>query len=107
MTDGDVSNHVEDTIFKISGATLEMSDRMGRSFSAKLDGTEAQYNGSDEFTSVSLKMIDTHTIEESDKKGGKVVKISRWNVDPDDKTMHVRFNNTQGFVQAQTGHKVE
>ena len=28
MTDGDVSNHVEDTIFKVSGETLEMSDRM-------------------------------------------------------------------------------
>jgi hypothetical protein len=107
MTDGDVSNHVEDTIFKITDATLEMSDRMGRSFSAKFDGTEAPYNGSDEFNSVSLKMINTHTIEESDKKGGKVVKISRWNVDPDNKTMHVRFDNTQGFVQEQTGHKVE
>jgi len=27
-----VSNHAEDTIFKISGKTLQMSDRMGRSF---------------------------------------------------------------------------
>ena len=107
MTDGDVSNHAEDTIFKITGDALEMSDRMGRSFSAKLDGTEAPYNGSDEFTSVSLKMIDSHTIEESDKKSGKVVKISRWDVGPDGKTMHVRFDNTQGFVQEQTGHKVE
>jgi hypothetical protein len=106
-TDSEVSNHAEDTIFKVSGQTLEMSDRMGRSFSAKLDGTEAPYNGSDEFTSVSLKMIDGHTIEESDKKGGKVVKISRWDIGPDGKTMRVRFDNTQGFVQEQTGHKVE
>ncbi len=107
MTDGDVSNHAEDTIFKVSGDTLSMSDRMGRSFSAKLDGTEGPYRGSDEFTSVSLKMIDSHTIEESDKKGGKVVKISRWSVDPDDKTMHVRFDDTQGHVQEQNGHKVQ
>lgn len=107
MTDGDVSNHAEDTDFKTSDGTLSMSDRMGRSFSAKLDGTDAAYNGSDEFTSVSLKMIDSHTIEESDKKGGKVVKISRWSVDPDGRTMHVRFDNTRGFVQEQTGHKVE
>jgi hypothetical protein len=107
MTDGDVSNHAEDTVFKVSGDILSMSDLMGRTFSAKLNGTEAPYNGSDEFTGVSLKMIDTHTIEESDKKGGKVVKISRWSVGPDGKTMHVRFDNTQGFVQEQTGHKVE
>ena len=44
---------------------------------------------------------------ESDKKGGKVVKISRWSVGPDGKTMHVRFDDTQGHVQEQTGHKVE
>jgi hypothetical protein len=107
MTDEDVSNHAEDTIFKITGATLSMSDRMGRSFSAKLDGTEAPYTGSDEFTSVSLKMIDDHTIEESDRKGGKVVKVSLWAIGPDGKTMHVRFDDTQGHVQEQTGQKVE
>lgn len=107
MTDLDVSNHAEDTIFKVAGDTLTMSDRMGRSFSAKFDGTEAPYKGSDEFTSVSLKLIDDHTIEESDKKGGKVVKIDRWSVGPDGKTMHVRFDDTQGHVQEQTGHRVE
>ena len=107
MTDGDVSNHAEDTTFQVVGDTLSMSDRMGRSFSAKLDGTESPYSGNDEFTSVSLQMIDSHTIEESDKKGGKVVKISRWSVGPDAKTMHVRFDDTQGHVQEQTGHKVE
>jgi hypothetical protein len=107
MTDSDVSNHAEDTIFHINGDTLEMSDRMGRSFAAKLDGTEAPYKGSDEFTSVSLKKIDGHTIEESDKRGGKVVKISLWSIGPDGKTMHVRFDNTQGSVQEQTGQKVE
>jgi hypothetical protein len=106
-TDLDVSNHAEDSTFKVNGDSLSMSDRLGRSFSARLDGTDAPYNGSDEFTSVSLTVIDSHTIEESDKKGGKVVKIDRWAVDPDGKTMHVRFDNTQGFVQEQTGHKVE
>jgi hypothetical protein len=107
MTDSNVSNHAEDTIFRMRGDKLEMSDQMGRTFSAKLDGTEAPYNGSDEFSGVSLKMIDSHTIEELDKKDGKVVKIDRWSVDPDGKTMHVRFDNTKGFVQEQTGHKVE
>ena len=107
MTDADVSNHAEDTIFQINGDILSMSDRLGRSFSAKLDGTEAPYNGSHDVTSVSLKTIDSHTIEESDKKGGKVVKISRWSVDPDGKTMHVRFDDTHGHVQEQNGSKVQ
>ncbi len=107
MTDGDVSNHAEDTIFKVTGDMLSMSDRMGRSFSARLDGSEAPYNGSDEFTSVTLKSVDSHTIEESDRNNGQVVKVSRWSVDPDGKTMHVRFDDTHGHVQEQTGHKVE
>jgi hypothetical protein len=107
MTDGDVSNHAEDTIFKVTGNTLAMSDRMGRSFSATLDGAEAPYKGSDEFTTVSLKMIDAHTIEESAKRDGKVVKISTWSVGPDGRSMHVRFDDTKGHVQEQTGRKVE
>ena len=107
MTDGDVSNHAEDSIFSVSGETFSMSDRMGRSFSAKLDGSDALYKGSDEFDRVSLRKIDDRTIEESDKKAGKVVKITRWTVASDGKTMHVRFDDTKGHVQEQDGHKVE
>ena len=107
MTDGDVTNHAEDTIFKVSGNTLSMMDRMGRSFSARFDGSDAPYGGSDDFTSVSLKVIDKNTIEESDKKDGKVVKVSLWSVRPDGKTMHVRFDDTHGHVQEQDGRKVD
>jgi hypothetical protein len=107
VTDGDLTNHAEDTIFQVSENTLSMSERMGRSFSAKLDGSEAPYNGSSEFTSVSLIVIDKNTIEESDKKDGKIVKISLWSIRPDGKTMHVRFDDTHGHVQEQDGHRVE
>ncbi len=102
----DLTSHDEDTTFKLVGGSLSMSDRMGRSFSAELDGTEAPYKGDSELTSVWLKVIDSHTIEEYDKKDGKVVKISRWAIDPDGKTIHARFDNTRGRVQEQTGHKV-
>jgi hypothetical protein len=84
-----------------------MSDRMGRSFSAKLDGSDAPYRGSDEFTSVSLRKIDDRIIEESDKKDGVVVKISRWTAASDGKSIHARFDDTHGHVQEQDGHKVE
>jgi hypothetical protein len=84
-----------------------MSDRLGRSFSARLDGTEAPYEGTDDFTSLSLKVIDDHTIEESDKRDGKVVKIALWAVSPDGRTMHVRFDDTHGHVEEQNGRKVE
>jgi hypothetical protein len=106
MTELDVSNHAEDTTFKVSGGALSMTDRMGRSFTARLDGTQAPYKGSDEFDRVSLKLIDERTLEESDFKGGKVVKISRWVLAADGQTMHARFDDTHGHIQEQDGHKV-
>jgi hypothetical protein len=106
-TELDVSNHAEDTIFKVNGGALSMSDRMGRSFTAKFDGTAAPYKGSDEFDGVSLKLIDERTIEESDLKNGKVVKISRWALSPDGQTVHARFDDTHGHIQEQDGHKVK
>jgi hypothetical protein len=107
MTEMDVSNHAEDTTFKVSGGALSMTDRMGRSFSAKFDGTPAPYKGSDEFNGVSLKLIDERTIEESDLNNGKVVKISRWALAPDGQSMHARFDDTHGHIQEQDGHKVK
>ena len=83
-----------------------MTDRMGRSFEAKLDGTDAPYKGSPEFTSVSIKLINPNTLEESDKNDGKVVKICTWSVDADGKTMHARFDDLHGRIQKQTGHKI-
>ena len=103
---GDLVNHEEDTTYKISHGTLSMSDHFGRSFSAKLDGTEAPYKGDPEFTSVSLRMINSRTIQESDLKDGKVVKIDTWTIRPDGKTMHVRFDDTKGHIQEQDGRRV-
>jgi hypothetical protein len=107
MTEMDVSNHAEDTTFKVSGGALSMTDRMGRSFTAKFDGTQAPYQGSDEFDHVSLKLIDERTIEESDLKNGKVTKISRWALAPDGRTIHARFDDRHGHIQEQDGHKVQ
>ena len=102
----DLVNHEEDTTYKVSNNTLSMSDHFGRSFSAKLDGSEAPYRGDPEFTGVSLKMLDSRTIQESDLKDGKVVKIDTWSIRPDGKTMHVRFDDTKGHIQEQDGHRV-
>ena len=107
MTELDVSNHAEDTTFKVSGDTLSMTDRMGRSFAAKLDGTPASYRGSEEFDGVSLKLIDDKTLEESDLKGGKVVKINRWTLAADGQSIHARFDDTHGHIQEQDGRKVK
>lgn len=107
LLETDLTHHDEDTTFRVNRGVLTMSDRMGRSFTARLDETEAPYVGDSNFTGVSLKMIDDHTLEESDKKNGQVVKVSRWTVDADGKTIHARFDNLKGQVQHQDGHRVE
>jgi len=104
--DYDLPNNDEDTTFHVEGNTLTMSDKFGRSFSARLDGTDAAYRGAPQFSSVSLQLLDSHTLEERDKKDGKVVKITRWAVDPDGKTIHARFDDTHGRIQQQDGHKL-
>ena len=107
MIEFDVSNHAEDTVFKVSDGALSMSDKMGRSFTAKFNGTPAPYKGSEEFNGVSLKRIDDRTIEESDLNNGKVVKISRWTLSADGQSIHARFDDTHGHVQEQDGHRVK
>ena len=50
--------------------------------------------GRPEFSTVLVKLIDAHTIEERDKSDGKVAKITRWVVTPDGKTVHARSSST-------------
>jgi hypothetical protein len=107
LLDTDLTNHDEDTAYTVSGDTLSMTDHLGRSFTAKVDGTDAPYKGDPRFTSVSVKLLDPRSLEESDKKDGKVVQINRWSIEPDGTTMHARFDDTHGHIQEQTGHKLQ
>ncbi|HUK00648.1 MAG TPA: hypothetical protein VLW26_00055 [Steroidobacteraceae bacterium] len=107
LIEADLTNHDEDTTYRVKGDTLSMTDHLGRSFTARLDGTEAPYNGSPEINRVTVRLIDPRTIEETDKKDAQVVMIARWSIEPDGKTMHVKFDTTRGPVMTQTGHKIQ
>lgn len=102
----DLVNHDEDTTYLVADGTLTMGDELGRSFRARLDGTIAPYHGDPRFTGVSVRSIDDRTIEESDLSGETVVQKTRWSVDPDGRTMHVRFDDMRGHVMEQTGRKL-
>jgi hypothetical protein len=106
VVERDLLNHEEDTTYRISDGFLTMFDPMGRSFTAKLDGAVAPYHGDPRFTGVSVRLIDQRTIEESNLIEDDVVQVTRWQVDADGKTMHVRFDDTRGRVMEQTGHKL-
>jgi hypothetical protein len=106
LIDTDVTNHAEDTTFRITDGKLLMTDLMGGSYLAKLDGTQAAYTGNPQYDMVSVKLVDAKTLEESDLKDGKVVQKRRWSLGTDDNTIHARFDDTQGHIQEQTGHRV-
>jgi len=73
--------------FKVSGDSLTMTNQTGQSYTAKLDGTEAPYNGDPGTTSVSVKKTGPSTIDETDKRNGKVISITRMTVSADGKSM--------------------
>jgi hypothetical protein len=70
-----------------------MKDGTGDSYTAKFDGKDYPYQGDPGTTSVSLKKIDANTIEETDKRNGKVITVSRMTVAPDGKTMKIAVDD--------------
>ena len=81
------SNNVTTFTYKSTGDGLNFKMPTGESYSAKFDGKDYPYKGNPGITSVSLTKIDEHTIEETDKRDGKAVFVSRMTVSPDGKTI--------------------
>ncbi len=87
------SDSLRDTTYWVTKNGLAMHDGQGDSYDAKFDGKDYPYNGDPGTTSVSLKKIDDNTIEESDKRNGKVITIWRMTVDPDGRTMKLAIQD--------------
>jgi len=66
---------------------LKFSDTNGASYDAKFDGKDYLLQGDPGHTMVSLKKANDHTIEETDKRDGKVVTTARITVSADGKKM--------------------
>jgi hypothetical protein len=72
--------------YKVSGDEVTMTSPTGQSYTAKLDGTEAPYQGDPGTTGVSLKMGGKDSLEETDKRGDKVISVSTMTMGADGKT---------------------
>jgi hypothetical protein len=81
------SDSVLTVTYKVNGDEVSMSDPLGDSYTAKLDGKDYPYKGDPGTTSVSLKKIDANTIEETDKRDGKVISVTKMSVSADGKSM--------------------
>lgn len=65
------------TTYKTNGDEFTMSTPTGEGYTAKLDGNDYPVKGAYTYDTVSLKKIDPHTIEETDKRAGNVVEVSK------------------------------
>jgi hypothetical protein len=83
------------TTYKWSGDALNMTQPTGQSYTAKLDGKDYPYKGSYSFDSVSLKRVDDHTIEATNKREGKVISVDTISIASDGKTLTEVVNNKQ------------
>jgi hypothetical protein len=77
----------------MDGAKLKMSNPTGQSFSAPLDGTDSPFMGDPGQTSVSLMRVNDRTIDETDKRDGKVIGTEHMTVAADGKTMKVEWKD--------------
>jgi hypothetical protein len=87
------SQEVTTVTYKATEEGLSMSDPVGDAYNAKFDGKDYPYKGDPGITSVSLKKIDAKTIEETDKRNGKVITVSRMTVAPDGKSMDITVDD--------------
>lgn len=79
------------TTYKTAGDQLTMSAPTGETYTAKLDGTDAPVTGAYGFDTVSLKKVNDHTVEETEKRNGAVVEVNTMTVSG--KTMKVSSDN--------------
>jgi hypothetical protein len=75
--------------YKVSGDELTMTTPTGQSYTAKLNGTEAPYKGDPGTTGVEVKMMGKDVLEEIDKRGDKVISVTKTTLAPDGKTAKI------------------
>ncbi len=88
-----VSDNGTTFTYKVSGNELTMTAPTGQSYTAKLDGTNAPYKGDPGTDGVSVKMMGKNTLVETDKRGDKVISVSKMTLAPDGKTAKLVFED--------------
>jgi hypothetical protein len=79
--------------YKVSGDALTMTSPTGQTYTAKMDGTDALMKGDPGVTSVSVKLLGSDTLEETDKRDGKVIGIVTMTVGTDGKTAKIKYED--------------
>ena len=86
--------------FKSSGGdSLSYSTPTGQSYTAKFDGQDVQYTGDPGTSTAALKRIGD-AIEETDKRDGKVISVTKMSVSADGKTMTIDVDDKLNGAKA-------
>jgi hypothetical protein len=89
--------------YKTSGDSITMTTPNGQSYTAKMDGTEAPYKGDPGTTSVSVKKTGPNSLEETDKRDGKVIAVVKITVSADGKTIKFAVDDKLHGTQSEFG----
>jgi hypothetical protein len=81
-----LSDNATSWSYKVSGDEITMTNPTGQSYTAKLNGADAPMKGDPGVTSVSVKMLGQNTLEETDKRSGKVISVFKMTIAADGKT---------------------
>ena len=79
--------------YKVVADEITMTSPTGQSYTAKMNGPDAPMKGDPGVTSVSVKTLGKNTLEETDKRGDKVIGVLRMTVADDGKTAKVSFED--------------
>jgi hypothetical protein len=79
--------------YKVSGDEIAMTNPAGQSYTAKLNGGDAPMKGDPGTTSVSVQMRGKATLEETDKRDGKVIGVWKMTVAADGKTAKASYDD--------------
>lgn len=79
--------------YKVSGDEITMTNPTGQSYTAKAGGGDAPMKGDPGINSVSVKMMGKDTLEETDKRDGKVIGVFTMKVAADGKTAKATYDD--------------
>jgi hypothetical protein len=80
--------------YKVNGNQLTMTNPTGQTYTATFNGADAPMKGDPGITSVSLKKMG-NTLEETDKRDGKVIGVFKVAVAADGKTAKASYTDTR------------
>ena len=79
--------------YKVNGNEITMTNPTGQNYTAKLDGTEAPMKGDPGVTSVSVKMLSSDTLQETDKRDGKLIGVMTMTAAGDGKSAKIKYED--------------